>query len=106
MSGKKRLNRRHGGALAMTALAALFMLGMTALVTDIGFLYYSQARLQTAVNAGWKAGYDRMLQTVQGRTMPDAEQQLLINNHIKDVMQQNGYTSQELNTSACSLPGS
>jgi len=96
MSGKILNMSRRDGALVMTALAALFMLGMTALVTDIGFLYYSQARLQTAVNAGWKAGYDRMLQTVQGRTMPNSDQQILINDHIRDIMQQNGYSTKEL----------
>ena len=95
MSGKNLLNMRRG-ALVMTALAALFMLGMTALVTDVGYLYYSQSRLQTAVNAGWKAGYDRMLTIVRGRYVPTDEQKTIIENHIKDVMMKNGYTAEQL----------
>jgi hypothetical protein len=98
MFKKNLLNVRRGGALVMTGLAAIFMLGMTALVTDIGYLYYSQSHLQTAVNAGWKAGYDRMLETVQGAYAPPAgsTQDQAIRAHILDVMAQNGIT--ETNT--------
>ena len=95
MSGKNLLNMRRGGALVMTALSAIFMLGMTALVTDVGFLYYSQSRLQTAVNAGWKAGYDRMLEVVKGGYVPEAggTQDNDIRAHISEVMQQNGIST-------------
>ncbi|NLF96684.1 MAG: hypothetical protein GX569_08110 [Candidatus Riflebacteria bacterium] len=98
MFKKNLLNVRRGGALVMTGLAAIFMLGMTALVTDIGYLYYSQSHLQTAVNAGWKAGYDRMLEIVQGAyaPAPGSTQDQAIRAHILDVMAQNGIT--EMNT--------
>ncbi|MDN5278723.1 MAG: hypothetical protein PWR01_2688, partial [Clostridiales bacterium] len=63
MSSKDRCcTGKRGGVLAMTVFAAVFLVGITALVTDVGLLYYNQARLQTAVNAGWKAGFDRMMQ--------------------------------------------
>ncbi|PKL44742.1 MAG: hypothetical protein CVV41_05085 [Candidatus Riflebacteria bacterium HGW-Riflebacteria-1] len=92
MSKKNLLNLRRGGALVMTALSAIFMLGMTALVTDVGYLYYSQSRLQTAVNAGWKAGYDRMLEIVKGGYAPvtGSTQDTAIRAHISEVMQKNG----------------
>jgi uncharacterized membrane protein len=61
--------KRSGSVLVMTALAGVFLLAVTALVTDVGFLYLQQSRLQTAVNAAWKAGFDRMMK-VKGSGVP------------------------------------
>ncbi len=104
MFGKKLLNMRRGGVMVMSALAAIFMLGMTALVTDVGYLYYSQSRLQTAVNAGWKAGYDRMLAVAQGRYIPTDAQKAVIEAHIKDVMAENGVTDADAAISIAYTP--
>ncbi|NLI78105.1 MAG: hypothetical protein GX442_16940 [Candidatus Riflebacteria bacterium] len=62
MSAEKNgsLRSRRGAVTILAALAVFFMLGMTALVTDVGWMFYTNARIQTAVNAGWKAGFDRM----------------------------------------------
>ncbi|PKL48402.1 MAG: hypothetical protein CVV42_09775 [Candidatus Riflebacteria bacterium HGW-Riflebacteria-2] len=90
MFKKNFMNLRRGGALVMTALSAIFMLGMTALVTDIGYLYYSQSHLQTAVNAGWKAGYDRMLELGKVAPADNTTEDKAIRAHILDVMGENG----------------
>lgn len=87
---------RAGSVLVMTAFASVFLLGMTAMVTDVGYMYYNQARLQTAVNAGWKAGYDLMMQLKAGDgNLSDTEQAQVIS-HVKEIMKVNGYTDAEL----------
>lgn len=96
MFGEKfRSLRKAGSVLVMTAFASVFLLGMTAMVTDVGYMYYNQARLQTAVNAGWKAGYDLMMQ-LKSQGSFDTQQQTQVINHIKEVMKKNGYTDTEL----------
>lgn len=92
----KSSKNRRGSVIMMTIFAAIFLLGMAALVTDVGYMYYSQSRLQTAVNAGWKAGYDRMMQhKADDGKLSDAEKSLVIS-HIKEVMRTNGYTDAQL----------
>lgn len=96
MSSKDRYcTGKRGGVLAMTVFAAVFLVGITALVTDVGLLYYNQARLQTAVNAGWKAGFDRMMQFKSDGILDEGEQ-ALVKAHIAEVMKQNRYTDEEL----------
>lgn len=51
----------RGAILLIVAFGAAFFLGLLALVTDIGWTYYHQIKLQTAINAGWKAGFDAMI---------------------------------------------
>ncbi|MBU1107428.1 MAG: Tad domain-containing protein [Candidatus Riflebacteria bacterium] len=80
----------------MTALGAFFFLGMTALVTDVGFMYYSQARLQTAVNAGWKAGYDKMVQLRATNYELTQQHKDQITAHIKEVIGSNGFSDEDL----------
>ncbi|MDD2997746.1 MAG: Tad domain-containing protein [Candidatus Riflebacteria bacterium] len=94
---QNKSNWRKGSILVMTALSAVFLLSMTAIVTDVSYLYYNQGRLQTAVNAGWKAGYDRMLQ-ISRVSPPTTENQSVIKAHILEVMKANGYTDDELTT--------
>lgn len=48
----------RGGIMIMTALGLAVLLAFVALVTDIGFLYFQKARVETAVSAGWKAALD------------------------------------------------
>lgn len=87
---------RIGSVLVLTAVSSLFLIGMAAMVTDVGTMYYNQARLQTAVNAGWKAGYDKMmlLKGAAGNPLTTA-QQTLVKNHVIEVMKANGYTEEE-----------
>jgi len=44
--------KRSGSVMFMTAAFGVVLLAVTALVTDVGYLYLEQSRLQTAVNAG------------------------------------------------------
>ncbi|GAB4270973.1 MAG: hypothetical protein Kow0029_08290 [Candidatus Rifleibacteriota bacterium] len=94
-----KLNRtfrsRSGSIIVLTVFAAVFLLGMTALVTDVGYMYYNQAKLQTAINAGWKAGYDRMMQLKDDGILTQDEQDQVIQ-HVKEVMIQNGYSEDQL----------
>ncbi|HOT30241.1 MAG TPA: hypothetical protein PLU72_18830 [Candidatus Ozemobacteraceae bacterium] len=52
---------RTGAILIVVVCGAALFLGLLALVTDIGWTYYHQLKLQTAINAGWKAGFDELL---------------------------------------------
>ena len=89
--------KRSGSVLVMTALAGVFLLAVTALVTDVGFLYLQQSRLQTAVNAAWKAGFDRMMK-VKGSGVPvlSDSDKAAITKHVIDVIESNGYSKQEI----------
>ncbi len=89
------VGNRLGGVMVMTLLSAVFMLSMVALVTDVGYLYYNQARLQTAVNAGWKAGFDKLAQFERGTPLTP-EEKTAVRNHILEVMMANGYTAEEM----------
>jgi len=83
----------------MAAGGAFFLIALVALVTDAGYMYYSQDRLQTAVNAGWKAGYDKMHQLLStspsGLNEADRE---LVRKRVLEVMKQNGYSSSEVSS--------
>ncbi len=89
-------NKRKGGIIILTAFAAVFILGMTALVTDVGYLYINQSRLQTAVNAGWKAGFDRMMMIKGLNPVLSKQQEQQIHTHVVEVMKANGYSDEEL----------
>ena len=93
----KLKNTRLGSILALTAFSAVFLIGMAAMVTDVGTMYYNQARLQTAVNAGWKAGFDKMmaLENASNKPLTDQEKSI-VRQQVLDVMKANGYTDAEL----------
>ncbi|MGM0599571.1 MAG: pilus assembly protein TadG-related protein [Candidatus Rifleibacteriota bacterium] len=92
----KFLNLRRGSVLLMTALASVFLISMTGLVTDVGYMYYSQSKLQTATNAGWKAGYDRMMMMKSDDGALDEDEKSQIISHIEEVMRKNGFTAEQL----------
>lgn len=50
----------RGAILVIAACGALLFLGLLALVTDIGWIYFQQIKLQGAIYAGWKAGMDEL----------------------------------------------
>ncbi|HNX75482.1 MAG TPA: Tad domain-containing protein, partial [Candidatus Rifleibacterium sp.] len=91
------VKNRAGSIMLMTVAFGVFLLSMTALVTDVGYLYYNQARLQTAVNAGWKAGYDKMME-IKGSGSPilSSAQKQTVRQHILEVIKSNGYTDEQL----------
>jgi hypothetical protein len=89
---KKNHFLRSGSILLMTALASTFILGMTALAIDVGYTYHEQNKLQTAVDAAWKAGFDRMLKlksATPGNNLsePDIASVKL---HVREMIQMNG----------------
>lgn len=87
---------RKGSIILLAVFASIFLVGLTALVTDVGYLYYNQARLQTAVNAGWKAGFDRMMQVKGVNPTLTTKQQNEVRSHVLEVMKANGYNDTEL----------
>ncbi len=72
---------RRGAILIIIACGAALFLGFLALVTDIGWTYYHQLKLQTAINAGWKAGFDELLAL---RASPDEPDSQATNDRIAD----------------------
>ena len=95
------LARRTGAVLVVAVLAAAMMIGMTAMVTDTGWMYYQQSRLQTAVNAGWKAGYYRMAEL--GYPLDNAKK-ADITARVTEVMKANGYTDAQLASISVTFP--
>lgn len=87
---------KRGGVMIMTAAAAILIFGMAALVTDAGWWYYNRARLQTAINAGWKAGFDRMKEIQSQSNLPlTQDQKDLVTSRVIEVAMLNGYTAEE-----------
>jgi hypothetical protein len=83
--------------MVMTAAFGIVLLAVTALVTDIGYLYLEQARLQTAIDAGWKAGFDRMMQIKSGgKHILNETEKGLIRQHVRDVIKSNGYSDEDV----------
>lgn len=88
---------RRGSIVVMTAAGAIFMIGLLAMVTDVGWMYYNQARLQTATNAGFKAGMDKLRSIKADKALPiDEADRVKIRNRVRDVMIENGFTLSEL----------
>ncbi len=81
---------RSGSVLVMTTFGLIFILGMLALVTDIGWLYYQRARIQTAVNAAWRAGIDAII-LAEAQT-PD-ERMSACKARVEEIYKMHGYTA-------------
>ncbi|MFZ2957782.1 MAG: Tad domain-containing protein [Candidatus Ozemobacteraceae bacterium] len=82
---------KRSGSLIITAILAGFMIGFLALVTDIGWMYFQHQRLQSAVNAGWKAGND-LITSDRGRNVP--VNLASISARVKSVIRMNGYETE------------
>lgn len=81
------LGQRKGAILIIVACGAALFLGFLALVTDIGWTYYHQIKLQTAINAGWIAGFDEMLALRASPEDPDSQAAHdRIANHIRAIV--------------------
>ncbi len=99
---------RRGSVMIMTAFASLFLLAMVALVTDAGWMYYNKSRIQTAVNAGWKAGFDRATQVCSEKNISFAQlaadpahasSRAEIQNLVRSIINLNLGPSQQLSSS-------
>ncbi|MBF0499518.1 MAG: Tad domain-containing protein [Candidatus Riflebacteria bacterium] len=87
-------NSRRGGILIMAGVASIFLIGMVAMVTDVGWAYFNKLKLQTAVNAAWKAGYDAScisLDANAGAALTTS-QKSAVTARVKAVFMQNGYS--------------
>lgn len=87
------INRKSGAIMVMTALLSTAILGITAIVVDIGYLYYKKNDLQTAVNAGWLAGNDRLMKLRTANPILSKENKEEIKSHILEVMSYNGFNT-------------
>lgn len=86
---------RRGAIAVITVMAAGLFIGLLATVTDVGNMYYNHAKLQSAINAGWKAGFDRLLRYKRrGPVSPEHLDE--IRSHIREVVKQNGYSDEDV----------
>lgn len=98
----RSLNQNKKGAiLVITAILSTAILAVTALVVDIGYLYYKKNDLQTAVNAAWLAGNDRLLKLKTTNPVLSKENKEAIKNHILEVMKYNGFDVNSENRVNC-----
>ena len=91
MSRKIKSFLRRGNITLITAAISVLLVGIVALVTDVGSLYYDHARLQTATNAAWKAGYDKLAEIRKTKSGLTEEDEIVIKNHMKEVLAANGF---------------
>ncbi len=82
-----------GNITLLTAAISVLLVGIVALVTDVGYVYYDHARLQTATNAAWKAGYDKLAEIRKTKSRLTAEDETTIKNHMREVMAANGFNN-------------
>ena len=94
---------KKGAILVMTALLSTTILAITAIVVDIGYLYYKKNDLQTAVNAAWLAGNDRMMKLKTTNPVLTKENKEAIKNHILEVMKYNGFDINNENRVNCTI---
>ncbi|MBQ2593829.1 MAG: Tad domain-containing protein, partial [Candidatus Riflebacteria bacterium] len=83
----------RGNITLLTAAISVLLVGIVALVTDVGYVYYDHARLQSATNAAWKAGYDKLAEIRKTKTRLTAEDETTIKNHMREVMAANGFNN-------------
>jgi len=90
------ISKKSGQVIILAALGMVGFVAMIALVTDIGWTYSEKSRLQTAVNAGWKAGYDevRRLRSISNQPLSASEKDLVVAK-IQEVFKANGYSSSD-----------
>ncbi|MBR4569543.1 MAG: Tad domain-containing protein [Candidatus Riflebacteria bacterium] len=93
MSHKNKTNSKRANITLLTAAISVFLVGIIAMVTDVGTVYYEHARLQTATNAAWKAGFDKLSEIRKTKTTLTAEDELTIKNHMKEVLAANGFSN-------------
>lgn len=88
---------KKGAILVITALLSTFIIGITAIVVDIGYLYYKRNDLQTAINAAWLAGNDRLMKIRTTASVLTDENKESIKKHIVEVLKYNGFSDESEN---------
>ena len=94
---------KRGAILVFTAIISTLIMGITAIVVDIGYLYYKKNDLQTAVNAAWLAGNDRLMKLKATNPVLTKEDKETIKNHIIEVMKFNGFDLNGSNRINCTI---
>lgn len=92
-SNRSQNKIRKGNITLLTAAISVLLVGVIAMVTDVGSLYYDHAKLQTATNAAWKAGFDKLSELRKTKTRLTVEDEIIIKNHMIEVMAANGYAN-------------
>ncbi len=101
MKNTNKKRNRSGAILVMTALLSTAILAMTAIVVDIGYLYYRKNDLQTAVNAAWLAGNDRLMKLKTDNPVLTEKNKESIKEHVLEVMKYNGFENNGQNRLSC-----
>ena len=102
----KSLNMKRtksGAILVITALLSTAILAITAIVVDIGYLYYKKNELQTAVNAAWLAGNDRLMKLKSTNPVLSEKDKNSIREHVLEVMKYNGFVENGENRVSCTI---
>ena len=94
-------NNRAGAILVMTALLSTAIMAITAIVVDVGYLYFKRNELQTAVNAAWLAGNDRLMKIKTENPVLSEKNKESIKEHIVEVMKFNGFEANGQNRINC-----
>ena len=89
----KKTNSKRANITLLTAAISVLLVGIIAMVTDVGTVYYEHARLQTATNAAWKAGFDKLSEIRKTKTTLTTEDELTVKNHMKEVLAANGFSN-------------
>ena len=95
--------RKTGAILVMTAILSTFIIAITAIVVDIGYLYYKKNELQTAVNAAWLAGNDRLMKLKTKNPLLSDKDKSSIKEHVIEVMKYNGFVENGENRVSCTI---
>jgi hypothetical protein len=95
-SERQKFRPTTGGILLLTALSSLLLVGLAGLVTDAGLAYYRHARIQGAVNAGWKAGNDWLKKRIGESGGPAGRYLTEVRAKVQEVLAANGLTPAEI----------
>ncbi|MBF0410079.1 MAG: hypothetical protein HQM10_22235 [Candidatus Riflebacteria bacterium] len=85
---------RRTGSIIMLLVASFFIISLLAFVIDIGFMYFQNARINTAVNASWKGGYD-LLSGLRDGLLTDAQKEQ-VRQRVREIMVENGFSKDEV----------
>ena len=96
-----RKKTKNGAVLVFTALLSTAIIAITAIVVDVGYLYYKKNELQTAVNAAWLAGNDRLMKLKSANPVLTDKNRESIKEHINEVMKYNGFEANGENRISC-----
>ncbi|MBF0543854.1 MAG: Tad domain-containing protein [Candidatus Riflebacteria bacterium] len=86
--------KKKTGGVLLLCIASFFILSLLAFVTDIGFMYYQKARIQTAVNAAWKGGMDLAVELTNGPLSVDQKNKVC--QRVREIIVQNGFPPDEV----------